>query len=111
MFIPLIFALLAGTLPYFLADEWVTRGQGAARGGYAATKVLFLISLAIAVTLNLKKLFFLILIIPIILIFFVVYGLLSGWVNRRTGNPLVSGSANALAFAWAIAVTFPMIAL
>jgi pimeloyl-ACP methyl ester carboxylesterase len=109
--IPLIFALLAGTLPYFLADEWVTRGQGAARGGYAATKVLFLISLAIAVTLNLKKLFFLILIIPIILIFFVVYGLLSGWVNRRTGNPLVSGSANALAFAWAIAVTFPMIAL
>ena len=107
--LPLILAVLAGTLPFFLADEWLTRGQGAARGGYPVTKLLFLISLAIAVALNLKKLFFLILIIPIILIFFIIYGFFSGWVNRRTGNPLVSGTATALAFAWAIAVTFPLL--
>ncbi len=107
--VTLILAVLAGTLPFFLADEWLTRGQGAARGAYGVTKLLFLISLAIAVTLNLKKLFFLILIIPIILIFFIIYGLFSGWTNRRTGNPLVGGAANALAFAWAIAVTFPML--
>ena len=109
--IPLILAVLAGTLPFFLADEWLTRGQSAARGGYTMTKLLFLISLAIAVALNLKKLFFLIIIIPIILIFFIVYGLFSGWVNRQTGNPLVGGTAIALAFAWAIAVTFPILSL
>ena len=109
--VPLILAVLAGTLPFFLADEWLTRGQGAARASYPITKLLFLISLAIAVALNFKKLFFLILIIPIILIFFIIYGFFSGWVNRRTGNPLVGGAANALAFAWAIAVTFPMLSL
>lgn len=109
--VPLIFAVLAGTAPFFLADEWLTRGQGAARGAYTATKLLFLISLAIAVALNFKKLFFLMLIIPIILIFFIVYGLFSGFVNRQTGNPLVAGAANALAFAWAIAVTFPILSL
>ena len=109
--VPLILAVLAGTLPFFLADEWLTRGQGAARGSYPVTKLLFLISLALAVALNFKKLFFLILIIPIILIFFVIYGFFSGWVNRRTGNPLVGGAATALAFAWAIAVTFPLLRL
>ncbi len=107
--VPLILTVLVGTLPFFLADEWLTRGPGSARGSYAVTKLLFLISLAIAVVLNFKKLFFLILIIPIILTFFIIYGFFSGWVNRRTGNPLVGGAANALAFAWAIAVTFPML--
>jgi hypothetical protein len=109
--VPLILAVLAGTLPFFLADEWLTRGQGAARGSYPVTKLLFLLSLALAVALNFKKLFFLILIIPIILIFFIIYGFFSGWVNRRTGNPLVGGAAIALAFAWAIAVTFPLLRL
>ncbi len=109
--VPLILAVLAGTLPFFLADEWLTRGQGAPRGSYPVTKLFFLLSLALAVALNFKKLFFLILIIPIILIFFVIYGFFSGWVNRRTGNPLVGGAAIALAFAWAIAVTFPLLSL
>jgi len=107
--VPLILAALAGTLPFFLADEWLTRGQGAARGSYSVTKLLFLISLAIAVALNVKELFFLIPIIPVILILFIVYGFFSGWVNRRTGNPLVGGAANALAFACAIAVAFPLL--
>jgi hypothetical protein len=107
--VPLILAVLAGTVPFFLADEWLTRGQDAARGSYPVTKLLFLISLAIAVALNVKKLFFLIMIIPVILIFFIICGFFSCWVNRRTGNPLVGGAANALAFAWAMAVTFPLL--
>jgi alpha-beta hydrolase superfamily lysophospholipase len=107
--IPLLLALLAGTLAFFLSDEWLTRGVGAARGAYAASKLLFLISLGLAVALDLKRLFFLIIIVPIILIFFLIYGLFSGWVYRRTGNPLVAGIANALACAWAIAATFPLL--
>jgi pimeloyl-ACP methyl ester carboxylesterase len=107
---PLLLAVGAGTLSFFLADEWATRGPGAPRGGYILTKVLFLISLALAAALSFKKLFFLIFIIPIVLTFFVIYGLFSGWTYRRTGSPLVGGAVNALAFAWAIAVTFPMLA-
>ena len=73
----LILAMLVGTLPYFLADEWLTRGPGAARGGYAASKLAFLVSLAIAVSLDFERLFFLIIIIPVIVPFFLVYGLFS----------------------------------
>lgn len=106
---PIILAVLIGTLPFFLADEWLTRGKSAPWGSYAVTKFCFLVSLAIAVALNFEKLFFLILIIPIILIFFVIYGLTSYWAASRTGHPFAGALANALAFAWAIAVTFPMV--
>jgi dienelactone hydrolase len=86
----LILAMLVGTLLYFLADEWLSRGPGAARGGYAASKLAFLVSLAIAVSLDFERLFFLIIIIPVIEPFFLVYGLISAWVYRSTGHPLVA---------------------
>jgi len=107
--LPLVGALLLGTLPYFLADEWLTRGRNAARGGYAFTKLAFLLSLALAIALDFERLFFLAMIVPVILAFFVVYGLLSGWAYRRTGHPFTAGLANAVAFAIAVAVTFPMV--
>ena len=106
----LIMFMLAGTLMFFLTDEWLTRGRGAARGAYATSKCLFVVSLAIAVALDLYRLFFLIIIVPIIVVFLVIYGLLSGWIYRRTGHPLVAGIANAVAFAWAIGATFPLMA-
>jgi hypothetical protein len=108
--VPLILAMLAGTLPYFAADEWLTRGAASPLGGYALTKLCFLASLALAIALDLERLFFLIIIVPAILLLFLVYGLLAGWAYQRTGHPLVGGIANALVFAWAIAVTFPVVA-
>ena len=107
--LPLIAALAVGTLPYFLADEWATRGADAPWPAYAITKLCFIVSLAIAVALNPQKLFFLIIIAVVILLFFVIYGLFSGWAYRATRHPLVGGLANALAFAWAIGVTFPIL--
>jgi len=106
----LILVMLAGTLLYAISDEWLTRGASAPRGAYAATKLLFLLSLALAVLLNPQKLFFLLIILPVILAFFLIYGLFSAWAYRRTGHPLVGAVANAFALAWAIAVTFPMLA-
>jgi pimeloyl-ACP methyl ester carboxylesterase len=107
--LPLVAAMLLGTLPYFLADEWLTRGRTAARGAYPFTKLAFLLSLALAIALDFERLFFLAMIVPIILAFFVVYGLFSGWAYRRTGHPFTGGLANAVAFAIAIAVTFPLV--
>lgn len=106
----LVAATLAGTLPFFLADEWLTRGARAARGAYPATKAAFLVSLAIAVALDFQRLFFLVIIVPVILVFFVFYGLFSRWAYQRTGHPWVAAIANAIAFAWAIGVTFPLLA-
>ncbi len=103
-------ALLAGTLPYFLADEWLTRGEAAGRGLYALSKAAFIVSLGIAVALDFGRLFFLLIIVPVIVPFMLVYGLFSAWIYRRTRFPLVAGAANAAAFAWAIGVTFPLLA-
>ncbi|MEM9147366.1 MAG: alpha/beta fold hydrolase [Pseudomonadota bacterium] len=108
--ITVIGALLAGILPFMLADEWLTRGAGARRGAYAITKLCLLASLALAVALDLERLFFLIIIFPVILLFFLLYGLISGWVMRATGQPAVAALANSLAFAWALGVTFPLVA-
>jgi hypothetical protein len=107
--LPLVAAMLVGTLPYFLADEWLTRGPKAPRGAYPFTKLAFLLSLALAIALDFERLFFLSMIVPIILAFFVVYGLFSAWAYARTGHPFTAGFVNAMAFAIAIAVTFPMV--
>ncbi|MCF8002917.1 MAG: alpha/beta fold hydrolase [Chromatiaceae bacterium] len=100
--------LLVATTAWFVADEWLTRGRGAFAGGYALTKIMFLVSLILAVVLNLEELFFLVIIIPAILILFVVFGLFSSWIYRRTGHPLLAALANALAFAIAITSSFPI---
>ena len=105
----LIPAVFCGAAIYFLADEWLTRGEGAARGGYAFTKVCFILSLVAAVALNPQRLFFLVIIVPVILVLFIVYGLVSNWVYARTGDPRAVGLGNALALAWAIVVTFPIV--
>jgi hypothetical protein len=107
--LPVVAALCAGTLPYFLADEWLTRGPAAAPGAYVVSKVLFLVSLVLAIALNPGRLFFLAIIVPAILLLFVIYGLFSRWVFRRTGHPAVAAVASALAFGCFIAVTFPLV--
>jgi hypothetical protein len=107
--LPLILAIGCGTLPYFVTDEWLTRGRNFRRGAYALTKFCFLVSLAIAVALNPMKLFFLVIIVPAILLMFLSFGLVSRWSYAATRHPLPGALANAAVFAWGIAVTFPMI--
>lgn len=105
----LIAIVLIGTLPYFLADEYLTRHCTRMRGSYPLTKICFLVSLVIAIALNLEKLFFLVIIVPVIILLFLIYGLFSAWIFRRTANAFVAASANAVLFAWFIAVTFPLV--
>lgn len=107
--LPLIAAISCGTLAYFMTDEWLTRGADSRRGAYALTKFCFLLSLALAVTLNPMKLFFLVIIVPAILLLFLAFGLISRWSYQATHHPLPGAIANAAVFAWAIGVTFPMI--
>lgn len=107
--LPLIPAMFAGILPWFAADEWLTRGGHARPGAYIVTKVCFLLSLAGAIALNLHRLFFLIIIVPVILLLFVIYGLFSRWAYRATNHPLAGAIANAVALAWTIGVIFPMV--
>ena len=48
--------------------------------------------------------------VPAILIAFAIYGLFSRWVFQRTGHPWAGACANALAFSWLVAVSFPVVA-
>lgn len=101
-------AVFVAMLPYFLADEWLTRGSGAPRGAYAITKVLFVIALAAAIALD-ARLFFLVLVAPVFILYFVLYGLFSRWLFRATGTPLPGALANAAIFAWFVAAVFPLV--
>ncbi len=107
--VPMIAAVFCGAIVYFVSDEWLTRGASTKFGAYAFTKFTFLLSLAIAVLLNPQKLFFLAIIVPAIFLLFIAFGLISTWTYRQVKNPFPGAIANALIFAWAIAVTFPMV--
>ncbi len=106
---PLIAVMTAGLLPYFVIDEWLTRGPQPRRGAYLLTKLLLLASLLLAVALNLYELFFLIIIVPVVVLLFLVFGSFSRWIGRRTGQPLIAAIANAVLFGWLIAVSFPVV--
>ncbi|MBL6455682.1 hypothetical protein JMJ55_10130 [Belnapia sp. T6] len=101
--------MLCGTLPWFLADEWAVRGPHAARFAAPATKLAFLVSLLLAVALDPRRLFFLVIIVPVMLLFLAVYGLVGRWSWRATGTPLPAAIGHALALAWALAATFPLV--
>ncbi len=105
----MIAVIFIGTLIYFVADEWMTRGETAPAWTYTFSNVCFLASLALAIALDPKKLFFLIIIVPAILLLFLVFGLFSTWAFRRAQHPLVGALANAIVFAWAMGVTFPIV--
>jgi dienelactone hydrolase len=104
-----LLGILPGTWAYFAADTLARGGPGAPRLAPLLTKTLFLLSLLAAVALNLRELFFLIIIVPAILLFFLLDGLIGGWVYRRTWHPLPGALGMGLLFAWAIAVTFPLV--
>lgn len=106
---PIILAMFASTAIFFAADAALIRSFPHLRWTYAITKFCFALSLAIAVGLNPQKLFFLAIIVPVICLFFVMYGLINRWSLRSTGEPFVAALGNALALAWAIAVTFPIV--
>jgi hypothetical protein len=103
--------VLLGVLPFFLADEWLTRGAAAPRGAHVLTKLLLLASLALAIVLRPQELFFLAIIVPVMLVFLAAYGLIGRWAGRATGQPIAAGLGNAVALAWGIAATFPVVAV
>ncbi|MEO0421976.1 MAG: alpha/beta fold hydrolase [Pseudomonadota bacterium] len=104
----LLAAMVIATASYFFADEWLCGHYAVPKGMRLVTRLSFLLSLAIAVALSLNELFFLIIIAVLVAFYFLVHGLMNAWINRATGHPLVAAMSSAMAFAWALAVVFPM---
>ncbi|MEM6355654.1 MAG: alpha/beta hydrolase [Pseudomonadota bacterium] len=106
--------LAVALLPWFLTDEWLTRGVPEGREGpgrrlwaYALTKLCFVLSLGIAVALDAERLFFLLIVAPVILVFFVIYGLISQRLAAVSASPVPAAIALSLALGWSIAASFP----
>lgn len=108
--LPIIAAIAVGALTYMLADGLITEAGRAALWRVLAARGTFIASLGYAVALDTKRLFFLLIIIPIIVLFFTTFGLMSGWVGRRSGSPSAVGIGLGLILAWALGVSFPMFA-
>ena len=106
--LPIIAAIAVGAVPYMLADSLVSEGGRASLWRVLLARGAFLASLGAAVALDFHRLFFLLIIIPVILLFFVIFGLMGGWVGRRTDSPFASGIGLGLILAWALGVSFPM---
>ncbi len=101
------FVVFVAMLPYFLADEYLTRGSDAPHGAYAITKICFVLSLVLALILD-PSLFFLVIVTPLFILYFMVYGPFSRRVYQRTGVIMIGAVANAFIFAWIIAAIFPL---
>jgi pimeloyl-ACP methyl ester carboxylesterase len=103
-----IIAVLAlGAVPFMLADALAS---GAGHGTWVRrilVRLGFLLSLGIAVALDAERLFFLVMIAPVILLFYVIHGLMGRWVARRSGAA-ATGLGLGLVLAWALGVSFPL---
>lgn len=104
----IIAVVAVGAVPYMIGDSLVTEGGRARLWRVVAARAAFIASLGLAVALDFERLFFLLIIIPVIVLFFAIFGLMGAWVGRRTGSPCAVGLAFGLLLAWAIGVSFPM---
>ncbi|MEM1429048.1 MAG: alpha/beta hydrolase [Pseudomonadota bacterium] len=105
--VPIIAAVALGAVPFMLGDALATAGGAAPLARRLAVRAGLFLSLAVAVALDFEGLFFVLLILPVILLFFLIYGTMGGWVGRRCG-PAAQGLGLGLCLAWAIGVSFPL---
>lgn len=103
----IIAALALGALPFMLADAWAC--HGAPLWQRIALRLALLVSLGIAVALDFEGLFFLLMIAPVIVLFFLTFGLMGRAFSARHG-PATAGLALGLVLAWALGVSFPLFA-
>lgn len=103
-----IAGLALGAVPFMVGDAVLTGGGRGRLWRVVVARGAFLASLLTAVALNFEALFFLVIILPVIVLFFLLFGMMAGWVGRRTGLPAAAGLGLGLVLAWALGVTFPM---
>ncbi|MBS1301691.1 alpha/beta fold hydrolase [Loktanella sp. SALINAS62] len=102
----IMLVLMIGTVPYCVADALVI-----ARSGWIASTVqrilpllTLLCAMLIAPTLGIAFT-----VLPVMLLFWLVYGVAGGWVRRRS-DPVSVGLCLGIILAWSIAASTPLVA-
>jgi hypothetical protein len=106
--VAVVAAILPGAVLAMLGDAVLTQATQAALWRRVVVRGMFLASLGIAVALDFERLFFLILILPVILLYYATFGMMGRFVGRRTGSVLAVGLGLGVILGWALGVTFPM---
>ena len=106
--LPIIAAIALGAVPYMIADSLLSECGRAPIWRILMARTAFVGSLGVAVALDFERLFFLLIIMPVIAVFFIIFGLMGGWVGRRTRSPMAAGLGLGLILAWALGVSFPL---
>lgn len=94
-----------GAVPYMLADAIL-----AAQSSFwqrLMFRLGFIGSLILAVVLDFEGLFFLIMIAPVMVLFYLIFGTV-GRAAARVSGPLAPGLALGIVLAWALGVSFPL---
>ena len=103
----IIAILCIGTIPFMVADSVLT-GAGSGRWWQRiAARTALLLSLAGAALLDPERLMFLFIILPVLLLFLLMHGLMGRWIGQRSG-PVSAGIGLGLCLAWSLGVTFPL---
>ncbi len=105
--LPIIAALAVGTVPFMLADAMLTQAGQARLWRRITARLALFGALMIAVALDPERLFFLIIIFPILILFFCVHGLMGRWVGQH-GGAMAAGLGLGVVLAWALGVSFPL---
>jgi hypothetical protein len=101
----IIAALALGAVPFMLADAWAA--AGAPLWQRVLARLAVFVSLGIAVALDSQGMFFVLMILPVILLFWLTFGLMGRFVTARAGATS-AGLALGLILAWALGVSFPL---
>ncbi len=104
----IVLAVALGAIPYMIGEARLLEAGHAGWARALTARTIFLASLAAAVALDFERLYFLLIILPVIVLFFLIFGLIGGWVGRRTGSSIAVGLGAGAVLAWALAVTFPL---
>lgn len=104
----IIAAIVPGAVLAMWADAVLTQATQATLWQRMVVRGAFLASLGFAVVLDFERLFFLVLIFPVIALFYGTFGMMGRWVGRRTGSDLAVGIGLGLLLGWALGVSFPM---
>ena len=104
--LPFLTILFPAIAAYCVADAWATRGIA---GGYLFSKLCFAVSLGIATALDPRRLFFLIVITPVMLLLFAIFWRVGALAYRRVNDPRPGALGEALALALALGAVFPIV--
>ena len=92
---------------FMVADSLVTQGGRGALWRRGLARGMLFVSLGFAAALDPEQLTFVIIVLPVFVLFFAVHGLMGRWVARRAGA-VAAGLGLGLCLAWALGVSFPL---